>query len=520
MIKAEFSYNSNITIILCSENDTMEEICKKFTSKVNIDINNLIFLYSGNQINFGQQIYQIMNKYDKERKIISVLVDQINKKKNNNDNQNLVKSPLPKCPECSENVKFEINNYIINLACNEQRHINNMKIKEYEKTQFIDLNSIKCCNCKVNKTETYKNMMNICNICKIILCPLCSLKHDKSHNLINYDNKNYTCEKHNELYNSYCYDCKSNICLKCQKEHSKHELISFGIIFPEKNILLNELNSFKNNIDIFSEDIDDIINKLNDVRENFYEIYKIYYDMITKFEDTNRNFEVIMSLNDFIDNKVIIDLKEINQINNINIKITNIMKIYEQMNTKNLKTKTNNNKINLDTPNGDEKEIYSFECLNKDKLKLEMKEGMENTNLNIVIKNNGTTQWPINGTRLIFNPEKNMIEENIELDPQKPGEVKTYKNIIKEIHSLPAGNYNAGLIFEINGKKYGEEIELKIVINEHEENEEINDEGQMIKEFRDKYNLDIETFPDEKLLDALIKCNLNYEETFSSLFGD
>ena len=43
MIKAEFSYNSNITIILCSENDTMEEICKKFTSKVNIDINNLIF---------------------------------------------------------------------------------------------------------------------------------------------------------------------------------------------------------------------------------------------------------------------------------------------------------------------------------------------------------------------------------------------------------------------------------------------------------------------------------------------
>ena len=76
--------------------------------------------------------------------------------------------------------------------------------------------------------------------------------------------------------------------------------------------------------------------------------------MITKFEDTNRNFEVIMSLNDFIDNKVIIDLKEINQINNINIKITNIMKIYEQMNTKNLKTKTNNNKINLDTPNGDE----------------------------------------------------------------------------------------------------------------------------------------------------------------------
>ena len=73
MIKAEFSYNSNITIILCSENDTMEEICKKFSSKVNIDINNLIFLYSLNQINFGQQIYQIMNKYDKEIIIISLI---------------------------------------------------------------------------------------------------------------------------------------------------------------------------------------------------------------------------------------------------------------------------------------------------------------------------------------------------------------------------------------------------------------------------------------------------------------
>ena len=51
MAKAEFNYKGIITVIQCLEDEKMEEILKKFSTKVNLDINNLYFLYSGNKIN-------------------------------------------------------------------------------------------------------------------------------------------------------------------------------------------------------------------------------------------------------------------------------------------------------------------------------------------------------------------------------------------------------------------------------------------------------------------------------------
>ena len=50
-----------------------------------------------------------------------------------------------------------------------------------------------------------------------------------------------------------------NICLQCQKEHLKHEQISFDTIFPEKDKLNKELNELRNEINIFNKDVDDII---------------------------------------------------------------------------------------------------------------------------------------------------------------------------------------------------------------------------------------------------------------------
>ena len=94
-----------------------------------------------------------------------------------------------------------------------------MILNEYENTQKIDTSKIKCskCNCNVAKSEIYNNEMYICNICKMYLCPLCRARHDDSHKVFKDDEKNYICEIHNELYVSYCKSCKSNICLKCEK---------------------------------------------------------------------------------------------------------------------------------------------------------------------------------------------------------------------------------------------------------------------------------------------------------------
>ena len=47
--------------------------------------------------------------------------------------------------------------------------------------------------------------MNLCSLCKSI--------HDKSHIIINYENKNYICKEHNETFVKYCEDCKIDLCL-------------------------------------------------------------------------------------------------------------------------------------------------------------------------------------------------------------------------------------------------------------------------------------------------------------------
>ena len=188
---------------------------------------------------------------------------------------------------------------------------------------------------KTNKNNTYNNEIFLCNICKIILCPLCKIKHNKEHNIINYDLKNYICSKHNESYISYCKDCKIDICLKCQKEHIKHKMILYGEILPDTNELLKKLRYFQNIKNIFNNFIERTIYQLNNVKENIEILYNIYNDMLYKYEDKYRNYEIFMSLENINNNCIIKDLERINKIENINIKLENILNIYEKMNFEN-----------------------------------------------------------------------------------------------------------------------------------------------------------------------------------------
>ena len=65
------------------------------------------------------------------------------------------------------------------------------------------------------------------------ICPLCKSIHDKKHNIINYDIKDYICEIHNEIFIKYCNECKMNLCLSCINKHKDHNNISFENIIPD-----------------------------------------------------------------------------------------------------------------------------------------------------------------------------------------------------------------------------------------------------------------------------------------------
>ena len=330
MAKAEFNYKGNITDISILEGESMEDVCKKFANKVEIDINKIEFLYGENKLNLEKKYYEIINEKDKEKQIILIQVNDL-KPDILNDGSNLIKSIFPICPECKEKAIFEINDYKIICSC-KNGHSINMIIKEFENTQKIDLSKIVNGENKINNFNSDNNEMFLCNNCKIQLCPSCCHKHDTSHELINYDSKNYICEKHKEKYDAYCINCKINICIKCQKVHKKHEIKYYGEIFQDKNELLSKLKDLRNIIDIFNQDMKELIIKINSVKENLEILYNIYYEMINKYEDKYRNYEIIMSLNSIDDNILINDLKEINENNNIINKIENILDIYEKIN--------------------------------------------------------------------------------------------------------------------------------------------------------------------------------------------
>ena len=331
MAKVEFNYKGIINTILCSEEDKMEEICKRFATKSAADINDLYFIYSGKKVDLQLTFDQITNSLDKERKIMSILVYDIvsrSIKMNSKINQSI----FPICPKCKESVRFDINNFKIICSGCKNGHETKMLINEYEDNQKIDISKIKCNECSENKSSTYNNEIYLCNECKVYLCPLCKNTHNKIHNINNYDLKDYICILHNEIYVSYCRECKINICLKCIKVHKTHNHILYSDIMPCKDELLKKLNDFRNTVNIFNKDIEEIINKFKNVKENIEILYNIYNNLINKYEDKYRNYEVLVSLNSINNNNVIKELNNINQIDNINKKIENILNIYEKMN--------------------------------------------------------------------------------------------------------------------------------------------------------------------------------------------
>ena len=50
-ININFNYKGQEVKIQCKKNENMNQIFKRYTSKINKDINNIYFIYNGNIIN-------------------------------------------------------------------------------------------------------------------------------------------------------------------------------------------------------------------------------------------------------------------------------------------------------------------------------------------------------------------------------------------------------------------------------------------------------------------------------------
>ena len=239
-----FNYNGINTRIQCSIVDKMQNIFERFALKTGVNLDNIFFLYGGKRINPNStfnEIINIQNLYDNE---VKILVQEMNK---SIINEQIIKSKEIICPECSSSIRLKVLDYKINLFdCKNRHNINNILLKDYEKTQNIDISKIICNKCKIkNKANCFNNEFYKCCSCGMNLCPLCKSIHDKSHKIINYDKKNYICYKHLEYFTKYCNQCNLNLCLQCEIEHRNHNSIYYGDILPNKNEIMNNLNSLK-----------------------------------------------------------------------------------------------------------------------------------------------------------------------------------------------------------------------------------------------------------------------------------
>ena len=112
MSQVKFIYNSQFISIQCNPNDKMKEICQQFVIKVGEnDINNFIFLYNGNKINFELTFSQQMINFDNEvNNFIAILVYNTNDPMvNQMESINAIKSnQCPKHTKINNNENVEI----------------------------------------------------------------------------------------------------------------------------------------------------------------------------------------------------------------------------------------------------------------------------------------------------------------------------------------------------------------------------------------------------------------------------
>ena len=246
MAKVIFIFNGIKTMIECLKGDKMGNICSKFASKIDIDMNLLNFLYESNKVNLNLSFEQQANSNDKDRNEMNILVYKLEKEEyaypkcgenidldkklieniclsNNNINNNLI------------GIKSQIEN-IINTILNKKEIDNaNDQLKSIIIMINIAIGEINKINDKLRQLKnTYQNnviMKNLkCNVIEGIL----NIKTDDLYNGVILFNK-----KNKEGIDVYLNNTKINLIKEeneCKMDyHFKEEgKYKFKIIFNNK----------------------------------------------------------------------------------------------------------------------------------------------------------------------------------------------------------------------------------------------------------------------------------------------
>ena len=237
--KVIFVYEGREVIIQCIKDEKMKDICQKYGNKINKDINSLVYLYGGNQLNFNLNYNEQANIIDKERNIMKVLVY---------DNNEYI------CNKCGEKIKIKkekIDNIILSIN-NINDTINGIKLNidniiRISKDNLVNL-QLKNVNIVLNTlNEDIKNINNKLN-------NLININNEiniKNENINNYiiaeiEIKDEDINKDIRIINSYEESLKINEYIeKNQNLNNEEEIKKCIIKINEKVIPFNYIHKFE-----------------------------------------------------------------------------------------------------------------------------------------------------------------------------------------------------------------------------------------------------------------------------------
>ena len=313
-------------VIHYQRNKLMGDILRQYVTESGLTLDKFNFFYNEKIINPDETLNQLNDKDTEIQIFVYPKIKQGNEDKTeNNEKLNYIKI----YDYCEPAIVEFPNDYKI-ILMDRKNEIKKIKLQEYNRSQMINKNEIKCWNCHKTMAEIYQENFYYCLECKKIFCSKCKSLHIKHKNIIDYSLKYYKCSQHQgEEFISYCLNCKMNLCSFCMNQHKEHNIINFSNLIPDINLNYENIE----NIREIKELVDNIIISLEKFKRNL-DVYSQINEKLNKnFLNKNFNYELLKSMKNlnevsFLKN----DIKQILNKKTINEKFKKIMSIYDIMN--------------------------------------------------------------------------------------------------------------------------------------------------------------------------------------------
>ena len=307
-------FNVDPKNLQCKNNEKMGQIFTRFSAKENICLKDYEFYYHNKKINNDSTIVEIKDKKDAVH--ITIVVKK--------------RTKINKCQKCvCNNCIIKIEDYKLKFSECRYGHVDAETLDNYEKSQKIDYEKIKCDNNRCEKTQRddLRDFVKCLDCSNVIgqaryYCKDCSESRrcegcDVTHKMIEYSEKYYYCPDHFSEFKYYCDNCNANCCETCLNEkHNKHTCKKFESMTPDIKSIKYQIEKISKKIKELQIIVSHMKNSLDRAVNIFSKYQDIALDILGKYESYNtnlKNYQVLKTISNLIDsNKTVLeDLDEI-----------------------------------------------------------------------------------------------------------------------------------------------------------------------------------------------------------------